>query len=113
MDPVKCEGLWGSDPAGVVQRPKTPESRKYEEITKDMQNPPPRVGPRKYENKRNTKMAIKHHFYMFLFFSGGGQPGVGDFVFLFLFRISGILAFLASVPPPQDRNFRAHPDLKT
>ena len=37
------------DPAGLVQITKTPESRKYEKNTKNILNPPSRVGARKYE----------------------------------------------------------------
>ena len=51
------------DPAGVVQSPKTPESRKYEKIMKKIPNPQPHVAPRKYENitekyKNDLKMTI-------------------------------------------------------
>ena len=78
---------------------------------KNIQNPPPRVGPRKYTKyRKNTKMAQKLPFWVFFRFFlciFGGHPGVGDFVFFFFFVIfshfwdSGVLG---SVPPPQDRD---------
>ena len=45
------------DPTGLVQITKTPESRKYEKITKKMQDPPPRIEARKY--KKNTEKIQK------------------------------------------------------
>ena len=44
-------------PAGVVQSPKTPESRKYEKITKKTQNPPPQVAP---ENAKKLPKKYKN-----------------------------------------------------
>ena len=68
------------DPSGVVQSPKSPESRKYEKITKNIQNPPPQVAPRKYEKIRiNTKNgSFLGHFCFFFgnfFVFSGGKGG--------------------------------------
>ena len=86
------------DPAGLVQITKTPESRKYEKITKKMQNPPSRVGARKYE--KNTEKIQKwpknHHFCVFsVFFSYFRVPTrEGGFCIFFVifsyFRDSGV-----------------------
>ena len=109
---------------GLVQSPKPLDpgnTKKYEKI----QNPPPRVGPRKYEKntekirkgpkKKITIFVFFRYFFrifggpkitIFVFFRYffrifGGQPGVGGFVFFSVFfRISGIQGFLGSVPAP-------------
>ena len=60
-------GFGGCDPAGLVQITKTPESRKYEETPKKIQNPPSRPGARKYE--KNTEKIQKCDFWaIFVFF---------------------------------------------
>ena len=63
-------GSQGYDPAGVVQSPKTPESRKYEKITKKNTNPRPQVAPRKHEKK----LPFLYFFGNFFVFSGGDLP---------------------------------------
>ena len=64
------------DAAGLVQITKTPESQKYEKITKKMQNPPSRAGARKYEKntEKKTKMVIFGPFQAVL--QGVGFRGV-------------------------------------
>ena len=102
------------DPAGLVQITKTPESRKYEKITKKIQNPPSRVGARKYE--KNTEKYKNGDFgAIFVFFRYfcsifGPQPGKGDFVFFFLvifsyFRDSGV--FVIGTRPAGSQDLRA------
>ena len=69
------------------------------ENTQKIRNPPPRVGPRKYEKntekiQKRPKMAILgviFVFFRYFFRIFGGQPGVGDFVFFAYFRGSGVL----------------------
>ena len=80
---------------GAGIEPKTPESRKCEETTKTIQNPPPQAAPRKYEKKKanNYKTGLFRPFLSFLFFRA--QAGVGDFVVSFVifsdFRAPGVL----------------------
>ena len=85
-----------------ARKPPKPEN------TKKIQNPPPRVGPRKYGKntekiRKRPKTAIFGpflYFFRYFFRISGGQPGVGDFVF---FRIFGLWGFSGSVAGPQDR----------
>ena len=85
------------DPAGVVQSPKTPESRKYEKIT-------PRVGPRKTYRK-NTKLAQSYRFFLYflgIFFSyfRGPTRGGGFCIFSVIFsyfRESGVFGLCTKV----------------
>ena len=58
------------DPAGLVESPKSPETRKSETITKEAQNPPPRVGPQKSEKntEKIQKMSLLGRFRVFLYF---------------------------------------------
>ena len=86
------------DPAGLVQITKTPESRKYEKITKkNTKSPFLGWGPKiRKKYRKNTKMAQITIFvflrYFFRIF--GPQPRKGDFVFFFVifsyFRDSGV-----------------------
>ena len=57
----QIDNIWWEayDPAGVVQSPKTPESRKYEKNTKKNTNPRPQVAPRKYEKMTEKKIQKK------------------------------------------------------
>ena len=67
------------------------------ENTKNIQNPPPRVDPRKYEKipkkyKNGPKIAVVgpfSYFFRYFFRIFGGQPGVGDFVFFSYFWALG------------------------
>ena len=66
-----------------AQKPLNPGNTK--KLRKKIQNPPPRVGPRKYE--KNTEKIRKWWaifvFFRYFFRIFEGQPGVGDFVFFF------------------------------
>ena len=93
LEPV--DKLSPCDPAGQLQSPKTPESRKYE---KKIQNPPPRVGPPKIQKKyrKNTKTAQKRQvlgrfciFSVFFPYVRGADPGGGFCIFSY-FRHSGV-----------------------
>ena len=98
----------GCDPAGLLRSPKTPEPRKYQK----KQNPPPRVGARKYE-KYSEKIQNQHKncrfgviFVCFRFFFSyfrGPTRGGGFRIF---FRICGVLGFLGSVAGRQGHNAR-------
>ena len=78
------------DPAGLVQITKTSESRKYEKITKNIQNPL-RVGDRKYEKiteKMQKSPTKNHHFCIFsviFFVFSGPNPGRGFCIFFVIF----------------------------
>ena len=70
------------DPACLVKTQQPPEPRKYEKITKRIQNPPPRVGPQKIRNKYTKKyengnfqaiFVIFRYFFVCL----GPDPGWG------------------------------------
>ena len=87
------------DPVGLVQITKTPESRKYEKITKKIQNPPFRVGARKYEKntekKQNgPKITIFVFFrYFFLYFRAPTREGGFCMFFCYFFVFSGFRDF--------------------
>ena len=88
------------DPAGVVQSPKNPESRKYEKNTRSPPRLPPKMREKKKQLKKDEngpKITIFVVYSVFFVFSG-----VGGFFCFFgaIFRIQG---FSGSVPPPQDR----------
>ena len=78
-------GAFVCDPAGLVKSPKTPETPKYEKITKKYKTPHPgwvpkntRKIPKKY--KSGPKMTI-FVFFRYFFRIFGAPPGVGGFVF--------------------------------
>ena len=110
-DPSKPPFIhYSYDPAGVVQSPKNPESRKD---AKKIQNPRPQVAPRKYE--KITEKIQRRQFFgpffgifsvIFSYFRGG-DLGSGILYFFLVsssyFQDSGFF-FWGSVPPPRHRN---------
>ena len=89
------------DPAGLVKIPKTPETQKYEKITKKS-NPPPMVGGPKIQ--KNTKKYKNCHswatfvfFRVFCFLIFGASPWVEGFAFVssFLRHFWGFRGFWA------------------
>ena len=70
----------------------------HPENTKKIQNPPPRVDPRKYgkntekieKRPKNCRFPAVFVFFRYFFCIFGGQPGVGDFVFFSYFRALGV-----------------------
>ena len=107
-----CDGTFAYDPAGVVQSPKTPESRKYEKITKKIQNPRPQVAPRKYEKitEKIRKRQFFGHFCIFsviFFVFSGGDLGSGILYFFRTFFVFlGFRGFLALYHPRGIVNLR-------
>ena len=101
-------------PGMELKNPSSPEIRKKN--TKTSRNPPPRVGPRKYE--KNTEKIRKRSlsdcfriFSVFIFRIFGARPWVGDFVtFSYFFRISGLEGFfLSSIPGTRNHKFGGGP----
>ena len=88
-----------------AQKPLKPgnTNKKYE---RKLRNPPPRVGPRKYEKKRKIPKKYKNgpkitvfvfflFFFFFFFRIFGARPGVGDSVIFsyYLFVFPGLRGF--------------------
>ena len=98
--------IHSGDPAGVVQSPRTPESRKCEKITKSKcKIPHPGLAA---ENTDKTPQNC-HFGFCFFFLVSAANPGWGILFFFFFFSVifsyfSGIQGVLGSVPPLQDRN---------
>ena len=77
-------GYQGYDSACLVKSPKPPEPRKYEKNTKKKkQNPPPRVGPQKYEKYENSHFRAIFVFFRYFFCIFRPHPGSG---ILYFFR---------------------------
>ena len=98
------------DPAGLVKSPKTPETQKYEKITKKIQNPPPRVGPQKYEKntEKIQEWSFLGQFCIFsVFFSYFWGPTLGGgfcifFVIFSYFWVSGVFGLFTRPAGSQD-----------
>ena len=73
------QDLQSCGPTTEPQKPHNPEKKQTK-----IQNPPPRIGPLKYEKKKITKC----HFCLFFVFSGA-HPGWG-ILYFFVFRDSGV-----------------------
>ena len=86
------------DPVGLLQSPKTPESRKYEKI----RNPQIQKIPKNAETaQKRASLGAFLCIFSVLFSSFRNPWGWGFRVF---FRIFGILGFLGSAAGPQDHN---------
>ena len=93
------------DSVGLVQGTKPPQGRKYEKITKKkIQNPPPRVWPRKYEKitEKLQKWSFPVHFCIFsVIFSYFRGPTRGEGVLAEKgARFRGKWGLGAPFPPP-------------
>ena len=110
--------VWGKKNTGIAiprswyraQNPSSPEIRKkIRKKSEKLRNPPPRVGPRKYEKntEKIQKRVILGHvctFSVFFSYFRGPTRGGDSVIFSYFFRISGLEGFLSSIPGTRNRN---------